>query len=58
MQQMKNLNKTYTNINTLKLKTMQTTIYQSPEVEIMDVAIEQGFALSDSQQEPSPWEDM
>lgn len=55
---MKNLNKTYTNINTLKLKTMQTTIYQSPEVEIMDVAIEQGFAISDSQQEPSPWEDM
>lgn len=55
---MKNLNKTYTNIHTLKLKTMQTTIYQSPEVEIMDVAIEQGFALSDSQQEPSPWEDM
>ena len=58
MQQMKNLNKTYTNIHTLKLKTMQTTIYQSPEVEIMDVAIEQGFALSDTQQEPSPWEDM
>ena len=58
MQQMKDPNKTYTNINTLKLKTMQTTIYQSPEVEIMDVAIEQGFALSDSQQEPSPWEDM
>ena len=58
---MKNLNKTYTNIHTLKLKTMQTTIYQSPEVEILDVAIEQGFALSDSQdsqQEPSPWEDM
>lgn len=37
---------------------MQTTIYQSPEVEILDVAIEQGFALSYSQQEPSPWEDM
>ena len=37
---------------------MQTTIYQSPEVEIMDVAIEKGFALSDSQQEPYPWGDM
>lgn len=37
---------------------MRTTIYQSPEVEILDVAIEQGFALSYSQQEPSPWEDM
>lgn len=37
---------------------MQTTIYQSPEVEILDVAIEQGFALSDEQQYPSDWEDM
>ena len=37
---------------------MQKTIYQSPEVEIIEVAIEAGFALSDSQQEPSPWEDM
>lgn len=37
---------------------MQKTIYQSPEVEIIEVAIESGFASSDSQQEPSPWEDM
>lgn len=37
---------------------MKTTIYQSPEVEIIDVAIEQGFAQSYEQQEPSPWEDM
>ena len=37
---------------------MKKTINQSPEVEILEVAIEQGFALSDSQQEPSPWEDM
>ena len=37
---------------------MQTTIYQSPEVEIMDVAIEQGFAASEEQQNPSDWEDM
>ena len=37
---------------------MQTTIYESPEVEILDVAIEQGFALSNGQQVPSDWEDM
>jgi hypothetical protein len=37
---------------------MQTTIYQSPEVEIIDVAIERGFTESDSQQESSPWEDL
>lgn len=37
---------------------MQKTIYQSPEVEIIDVAIEAGIALSDLQQKPSPWEDM
>ena len=37
---------------------MQTTIYQSPEVEILDVAIEQGFALSNEQQVPSDWENM
>ena len=37
---------------------MQKTIYQSPEVEIIDVEIEAGIALSDSQQKPSPWEDM
>ena len=38
---------------------MQKRIYQTPEVETVEVAIEAGFALSDfSQQEPSPWEDM
>lgn len=38
---------------------MQKSIYQSPEMEIIAVAIELGFATSDySQQEPSPWEDM
>lgn len=38
---------------------MKNPIYQSPEVEIIEVAIESGFAVSDySQQEPSPWEDM
>ena len=38
---------------------MQTSIYKSPEVKIIEVTIEAGFAVSDySQQEPSPWEDM
>ena len=38
---------------------MQKSIYKSPKVEIIEVAIEVGYALSDySQQEPSPWEDM
>ena len=38
---------------------MQKSIYKSPEVEVVEVAIEAGFAVSDySQQEPSPWEDM
>lgn len=38
---------------------MQKLIYQSPELEVIEVAIEAGFAASDySQQEPSPWEDM
>ena len=38
---------------------MQKSMYQSPEVEIIEAAIECGFAASnDSQQEPSPWEDM
>ena len=36
---------------------MQTTIYQSPEVEILDVAIEQGFAVS-SDHDEVPWEEM
>ena len=38
---------------------MQKSIYQTPEVESVEVAIEVGFTISDfSQQEPSPWEDM
>ena len=38
---------------------MQKSIYKLPELEIVEVTIESGFALSDySQQEPSPWEDM
>ena len=38
---------------------MQRSIYQYPEMDIVEVAIEAGFAVSNySQQEPSPWEDM
>ena len=38
---------------------MHESIYQSPEVKIIEVVIEAGFAVSNySQQEPSPWEDM
>ena len=37
---------------------METKSYETPNIEIMEVAIEQGFALSHEQQEPSDWEDM
>ncbi len=37
---------------------METKSYETPNIEIMEVAIEQGFALSNEQQEPSDWEDM
>lgn len=30
--------------------------YVAPQVEVIEVEVEKGFALS--QQEPSPWEDM
>ena len=55
------------NINNSKiLLPMKTTFaahncertYLSPTVELLTVEIEAGFALSDNQQEPSPWEDM
>lgn len=32
--------------------------YLPPVIEVMEVKVESGFAVSDSQQEPSPWEDM
>jgi hypothetical protein len=31
--------------------------YESPDVEIIEIRVEQGFAQS-SQQKPSPWEDL
>ena len=33
--------------------------YLPPFIEVMDIQVEAGFAASDnSQQEPSPWDDM
>lgn len=37
---------------------MKRSIYKSPDIDIVDVVIEQGFALSNEQQVPSDWEDM
>lgn len=37
---------------------MKKNFYESPSVEVLEVAVEQGFALSDQQQFPSDWEDM
>ncbi len=34
---------------------MKEKCYESPKVEIVQIAVEQGFASS---QKPSPWEDM
>ena len=35
---------------------MEYVVYTAPEVEIIEVEVEKGFAVS--QQEPSVWEDM
>lgn len=32
--------------------------YESPMMEILEIAVDQGFAASDEQQNPSDWEDM
>ena len=32
--------------------------YASPFIEVVEVEVEIGFRESNSQQEPSPWEDM
>lgn len=37
---------------------MKKKIYETPEMEIVAVAIEQGIAQSNEQQNPSDWEDM
>ena len=36
---------------------MENEIYTAPEVEVIEVEVEKGFATSD-QQEDSPWEDL
>ena len=35
---------------------MEKKDYSAPQVEIIEIEVEAGFAIS--QQEPSPWEDM
>lgn len=35
---------------------METLDYLAPQVQIIEIEVEAGFAVS--QQEPSPWEDM
>jgi hypothetical protein len=35
---------------------METLDYSAPQVQIIEIEVEAGFAVS--QQEPSPWEDM
>ncbi len=37
---------------------MKSSIYESPTLDVVSIAIEQGFALSNEQQVPSDWEDM
>lgn len=37
---------------------MRSTIYESPTLDVLSVVAEQGFALSNPQQNPSDWEDM
>ncbi len=36
---------------------MERKVYVKPEIELLTVKVENGFAVSD-QQLPSPWEDM
>lgn len=37
---------------------MEKEMYTAPEVEIIEVEVEQGFIGSGEQQEETPWEDM
>ncbi len=37
---------------------MEKQSYESPIMEILEIAVEQGFAASKEQQNPSDWEDM
>lgn len=37
---------------------MEKQSYESPMMEILEIAVEQGFAASDEQQNSSDWEDM
>ncbi len=35
---------------------IERVYYEAPQLQLIEVAVERGFSLS--QQEPSPWEDM
>lgn len=35
---------------------IERVYYETPQLQLIEVAVERGFSLS--QQEPSPWEDM
>ncbi len=35
---------------------VEQTMYIAPQIEVLEIEVEKGFALS--QQEPSPWEDL
>lgn len=37
---------------------MEKQNYESPMMEILEIAVEQGLAASEEQQNPSDWEDM
>ena len=37
---------------------MEKHFYEQPEFEVVEIEVENGFRLSDEQQESSPWEDL
>lgn len=37
---------------------MKKHSYEAPKLDVMEVAMEKGFAMSNGQQFPSDWEDM
>ena len=45
------------NVINLNIFAMERKVYVKPEIELLTVKVENGFAVSD-QQLPSPWEDM
>ena len=37
---------------------MKRTYYEQPEVEVVEMVVEQGFSQSNEQQESAPWGDL